>query len=291
MRTRAFVLSVGVSLTLLAGPAMAGIVYLDGSILPTTTNSILDSNNTPTNKADDFGVGRYDLTSDTNNTAATWTLITDAAAADKKAFRFTDSNAASRSWYNADGNSPTTQLAYIGINGTTYVVKLRIESQSNAEALMGINDIGTQAKTASLLSYNDNGSGVIKEIQRGQTSTPVAADANYHIIRITTTNSGGRAIKVYFDENTTPVINLTAAAGITNGAFDAWLLGSRGGDTDIGTAQYVVDWIAASDDGAFAPGTSNNLNTLITTVLQTPEPATLVLLMLGALPMMRRRSR
>jgi len=272
--------------------AMASVLYTDGSVDPTTNNALKSINGTPTNKADDIGVGKFGVStgeaSPPANVAATFSTITDAAAADGKAFRFTDADNTTRSWYNSVNNSG----ASLGLNfttaGTTIAMKFRLESASGVDSYMGINSGTTSTPGIASHLFWNNSTGLVKEVYRNVSGTSTATGNTYHVFRISAQYvNPNRLIKVYVDENATPVINITnGTAAWSNQVFNAWTFGIFG---SAGTGTYVVDWIAGTDDGVFAPGTTNNFNSLITSVLQAPEPATLGLLALGLLLPRRRR--
>ncbi len=97
--------------------------------------------------------------------------------------------------------------------------------------------------------------GYLKETARGDnhTFTDQALDwyAGYHIIRACMGQvNGSRAIRIYFDENPTPVIEILTAS---NKASATDSIGFGTGST-VGQQVIYFDWVTGTNAGMFAPG-------------------------------------
>lgn len=83
-------------------------------------------------------------------------------------------------------------------------------------------------------------------------SVAVPGDDQFHILRMTVKGTGmlDRTVSVYFDEVAVPVILIPGAANSASG-IDGFVFGA--GSTP-GQIDMAVDWLTATDAGAFAPG-------------------------------------
>ncbi len=95
--------------------------------------------------------------------------------------------------------------------------------------------------------------GQVVETDRG-VAMPATGDGNYHIIRLTSQalTGLGNVIRVYVDENPTPVLEITNAGSVGSDAgLDA--VGFGAGDTE-GQQEIYFDCFYGTNAGAFAPG-------------------------------------
>ena len=98
-------------------------------------------------------------------------------------------------------------------------------------------------------------SGRIKEPNRGHEiilTDPGRANDGFHIIRMTSfgTDDCNRVVRVYFDEDPTPVLEIPNAVALAS-PLEGFGFGA--GSTD-GTYDIAFDWVAGTNAGAFAPG-------------------------------------
>jgi hypothetical protein len=169
----------------------------------------------------------------------------DPLATDGKVWRLTDSGTAKTKFR----SQPDTWVS--GQLGATLVARMRVYSYGpdlTQGLALGIWDDVTGDSAE--IFYGGSG-GILKELRRGQ-SAAVAGDDQFHVVRMTIkgTTDSNRTIKVYFDENPTPVISITSASGSTT-SIDGFVFGA--GST-AGQIDVAFDWLTATDVGAFAPG-------------------------------------
>lgn len=137
--------------------------------------------------------------------------------------------------------------------GATVVSRLKVPSVPDVrELVLGIYDT---AGLYSSLSWSGP-DGIVRETRRGVEST-VPGNTGYVTLRMTAVGIGtagytcAREIKVYLDEQPTPVLELLAAGG--SSSADTEGIGFGAGSTD-GTIHVTFDWVSGTNAGAFAPG-------------------------------------
>jgi len=176
----------------------------------------------------------------------------DAQAVDGKVWRIQDTADAKTKFR----SQPDTIIA--GEVGATIVARVRVRSQSGGRELaLGIWDLEPTYDTAEYFYSGDEGAGAgtVEEIRRG-VSNPVTGDDQFHVLRLTVegTSVDDRTIKLYFDEDPTPVVSITNAAGRTAGGTISDEGFAFGAGSTSGTMDIAFDCVAATNAGAFAPG-------------------------------------
>lgn len=177
-------------------------------------------------------------------TAVLGGVADDPAAYDGKAWRIIDSDATTgvREFWRSD---PTDNLD--GRNGATMVARMKVLSETDSDAHLRISNNG--GNSAGL--HWGGPSGQVVETTRSRLAS-ITGDGEYHIFRMSSlqNQSDLMTVKIYVDENPTPVLEFANGMGIglTPDGFGFGVLGSAS------TADISFDWITATHAGAFGPG-------------------------------------
>jgi hypothetical protein len=171
-------------------------------------------------------------------------VVSDPDAVNGQAWYIPDSDIANTKWRS---NPERYIKPYIG--GTIVArVKCTASNSTGSDNLMILEDYGLYT------TYHWGGpNGMIRENIRNQETT-ITGNDQYHILRLTTQNThdSNQVINLYFDENPTPVIQITDASEATSyPVSDSFGFGA--GSTSE-TQNIYFDWIIATHSGAFAPG-------------------------------------
>ncbi|MBI4578918.1 MAG: hypothetical protein HY718_04395 [Planctomycetes bacterium] len=172
------------------------------------------------------------------------TIVSDPDALDGLAYRLQDTSLNKTKW-RVTPDVPVTPAI-----GATIVGRIKTESAAGTPSA----NLAIYDTVISAALYWGGPNGIVREIER---STPVTiiGDGEYHVFRLTARDEGGAngiVVRAYVDENPTPVLNLTNAAGVDTGlGVDA--LGFGAGST-VGEQVIYFDCVYATSVGAFAPG-------------------------------------
>jgi hypothetical protein len=206
-------------------------------------------------------------------------VVADPDATNGWAWHIVDSAAAKSKWRSSPSEDITSET------GATIVARVKtVAKDGSSGENIGIIEYGGLS-----CGYTWGGpNGQVKEVERGDETYVTSGNAEYRVIRMTAVGTGGppdgnRRIRLYLDEDPTPVIDIIPATNVSNQP-DAFRFGA--GST-AGTQDIYFDWITASNEGAFAPGEEV---AVLGHSLVIPEPGTLSLL-LAALMFILRRSR
>lgn len=136
--------------------------------------------------------------------------------------------------------------------GATVVARVKVRSQTGSRE----GGLFMWDKDSLSCAYHWGGiDGVIEETRRDEATT-VAGTDQFVILRMTAIGRSGdsgdcsRMVRLYFNEDPTPVVELVAASTETN-LYEG--IGFGAGSTS-GTYDIAFDWIAGTNAGAFAPG-------------------------------------
>lgn len=173
----------------------------------------------------------------------------DTEAADSKVWHIQDTTSAKTKLI----TSPAPFLS--GGIGATVVGRLRVYN-TTAPSLGGLFIWESPSITAECHWGGANGR--LKEANRGNEiflTDPSQMNNGFHIIRMTSVglDDCNRRVRIYFDEDPTPVLDLTNISPMTTTPEG---LGFGAGSTD-GTYDIAFDWVTGTNAGAFAPGEEN----------------------------------
>ena len=176
----------------------------------------------------------------------------DPDAVDGKAWRIVD-GASTKTKFRAVGADPIPDPLVFTRSGATVVGRVKVRSHTDPR---GGALIFWDSHLSAEYHWGDNGSdGVITEINRGGTTLLTNGfDQKYHILRMTGIGDAtcNRVIKLYFDEDVSPVAVLTIpSASAISSSYDG--IGFGAGST-AGSYDVSFDWVSLTNAGAFAPG-------------------------------------
>ncbi len=174
-------------------------------------------------------------------------------ASDGFAYRIQDTNVsgASKTKWQSVHNDDSPAMDIDPVRGATVLARVKVISATGSafQSNLMIQDSTIAA------SYHWGGpNNLVKETQRDISAT-VAGDANYHVIRVTskdTQSSLGIVVKLYLDENPTPVITIPNAAPGGQGPIEA--IGFGCGSSTFASQDIYFDWVWGTNAGAFGPG-------------------------------------
>ncbi|MHC4444414.1 MAG: BACON domain-containing protein [Planctomycetota bacterium] len=172
-------------------------------------------------------------------------LAFDGAAIDCRAWHIVDSALEKTKW---QSNDETSNVNIGSSTGATILGRVRVV---DAQGTTGSN-VAIYESFKSVGVHWGGPNGLLKETYRGD-STTLTGDADYHILRATVIGSAPVIVNLYFDENPTPVLTINPAANAVSFP-DSFGFGT---ESVVGSQEIYFDWVTASNDGAFAPGTPN----------------------------------
>lgn len=192
---------------------------------------------------------------------------TDPAADDGKVWHIVDTDTTKTKYrserYDAGATShPWYKYKFRPEVGVTIVSRLRVYGQSGSRSggLFFWGENGEPGSRNPLLStlYWGGADGLLEETERG-IGTSLTPSDQFVIVRMTAIGREteewdcSRIIRLYFNENPTPAVDMVAAATRSTSTSDDYGLGFGAGSTS-GTYDIAFDWVSGTNTGAFAPG-------------------------------------
>jgi len=197
------------------------------------------------------------------------TVVTDKDAQNRKAFYIQDTVEAETiqlcSKHEVGG---AWDDVFHGFLGTTMVARLKVTSNTNMVGHMW-NRMNNWPRTNVMLTWGGaEGGALAGKIREDMQALPVGSRTTgelastpqdqgaYHIIRLVNGFGpyGDRTVKIYYDENPTPVLSLESVPYPPAFAtpYHRFCIGIFGDDTSLGEVYY--DWVSWTNWGMYAPG-------------------------------------
>lgn len=182
-----------------------------------------------------------------------------AGSGNGEVYRITDSSDMNTK-FGAVRDNPEAPLIDIDrLAGATVVARLKVLTPASDPASMGSLFIFDEhIAAAGLYGGTDM---YVREVKRGAQNALPIGDGEWHILRMTSFGSVDetRYVRMYLDENPTPVLELTPATGGNTLVSDLGeglgipTLGFGAGGVEA-TMDIAFDWVTGSNAEAFAPG-------------------------------------
>ncbi len=182
----------------------------------------------------------------------------DPDAVDGKAYRINDTTPTNITVFRTiiEETATSAQNVTDGFLGSTLVARMRVRVNNSSNGMLFINEYLTpRAGTSTGIGFGGPGpslAGQVEDVYHSASSPPLGiTDSGYHLFRLISGFGvyGAKTIKVFVDENPTPVLTISNAATAAPQASDGFGFGIRGLLGDV-----AWDWVVYTNAGMYEPG-------------------------------------